>query len=100
MPFFRLLRREIYQDAALNEDEIALLVDLTQRVFNVVELELNVTGFWESISSRNKLREEIQKTLLAPASAGMPGVFANRNRMISRIMELAESKNDTILYAE
>jgi len=100
MPFFRLLRREIYQDATLDDDQIALLVDLTQRVFNVVELELNVTGFWESISSRNKLRAEIQKTLLAPASAGIPGVFANRNRMISRIMELAESKNDTILYAE
>jgi len=100
MPFFRLLRREIYQDAALNEDEIALLVDLTQRVFNVVECELKLTGFWESISARNKLRAEIQKVLLANAFKEMPGIFLNRNHIISRIMELAESKNDTILYAE
>jgi len=30
----------------------------------------------------------------------MPGIVSNRARLISRIMEMAESKNDIILYAE
>jgi type I restriction enzyme R subunit len=100
MPFFRMLRRETYGDAALDDDQIAPLVDLTQRVFNVVDRELRLTGFWESIPARNKLRAEIQMVLLASECAGIPGIVANRGHIISRIMELAESKNDTILYAE
>jgi type I restriction enzyme, R subunit len=100
MPFFRMLRRETFSDAALDEDQIAKLVDLTQQVYNVVERELRLTGFWESIPARNKLRAEIQKVFLAPECAGIPGLVANRAHIISRVMELAESKNDTILYAE
>ena len=100
MPFFRMLRREAHGEAALDENQIAQLVDLTQQVFNVVERELKLTGFWESIPARNKLRAEIQKVLLAPSCAGIPKIVEHRAHLISRIMELAESKNDTILYAE
>lgn len=100
MPFFRMLRRETFGDAALDDDQIAKLVDLTQQVYNVVERELKLMGFWESIPARNKLRAEIQKVFLAPECAGIPGLVANRAHIISRVMELAESKNDTILYAE
>jgi type I restriction enzyme R subunit len=100
MPFFRMLRRETYGEGALDEDQVAKLVDLTQQVYNVVERELKFTGFWESIPARNKLRAEIQMVFLAPESAGIPGLVTNRAHIISRAMELAESKNDTILYAE
>lgn len=100
MPFFRMLRREAYGEGALDEDQIAQLVDLTQQVFNVVERELKLTGFWESIPARNKLRADIQGVLLASGFSSLPNLVANRAHVISRIMELAESKNDTILYAE
>ncbi len=100
MPFFRMLRRETYGDGALDEDQIAKLVDLTQQVYNVVERELKLVGFWESIPAQKKLRAEIQMVFLAPESADIVGLVANRARIISRMMELAESKNDTILYAE
>lgn len=100
MPFFRMLRREVYGENELNEDQIARLVDLTQRIFNEVERELKLTGFWESIPARNKLKADIQKVLLAKDFADIPGLVANRAQIISRIMELAESKSDTILYAE
>ncbi|MDN5849192.1 MAG: type I restriction endonuclease subunit R [Nitrococcus sp.] len=107
MPFFRMFQLELsglmeqHPDYNGKPDErIAVLVDLTQQVYNLVERELTLAGFRESIPARNKLRAEIQKVLLAPERAGIPGLVENRDRIISRVMELAESKSDTILYAE
>jgi type I restriction enzyme R subunit len=119
MPFFRMFEREIFGEGAVeqaaeqlkaaeepasygmrSEDRISRLVDLTQKVFLAVERELKLTGFWESIPARNKLKAELQKTLLAPEFASLPGIVRNRAHIISRIMEIAEKNNDTILYAE
>ena len=100
MPFFRCFKREVFGDAELTEDQISSLVDLTQQVFLVVERELKLTGFWESIPARNKLKAEIQKVLLSPTCSTLPNIVENRAHIISRIMEIAENKNDTILYAE
>jgi type I restriction enzyme R subunit len=100
MPFFRSLKREIYGDKELNDDEIASLVDLTQKLFLVIERELRLTGFWESIPARNKLKAEIQKVLLSPLFTELPGIILKRNQIISRMMEIAEKNNDTILYTE
>ncbi|TWT96916.1 Type I restriction enzyme [Botrimarina colliarenosi] len=99
MPFFRCLRREVYGEEALTDDQISVLVDLTQKVFLVIERELKLTGFWESTPAKQKLRADIQQLLLSPDVMQLPNVVANRARIISRIMEIAESKNDTILYA-
>ena len=66
MPFFRMLKKEIFGDAELDEDGISSLVSLTQQVFDEVERELKLTGFWESIPARNKLKADIQKDA-APA---------------------------------
>jgi type I restriction enzyme R subunit len=71
-----------------------------QKTFLVVERELKLTGFWESIPARNKLKADLQKILLAPEFAKVPGLIKNRAHIISRIMEIAEKNNDTILYAE
>ena len=82
------------------EDRISLLVDLTQKVFLVIERELRLTGFWESIPARNKLKAEIQRTLLAPEFSSNSRITDNRMLLISRIMEIAERNNDIILYAD
>ena len=100
MPFFRCFKREIFGENEVTEDEIPLLVNLTQRVFEEVKRELNLTGFWESNSARNKLKSEIQKTLVQPSYVGLPNLMANRVKIISRVMEIAEKNNDIILYAE
>ena len=120
MPFFRCFKREVFGDVAMTdaswpdvtaearssydlsneEDRIGALVDLTQQVFLVVERELNLTGFWESIPARNKLKAEIQRVLLSPTFSKLPNIVKNRAHIISRIMEIAENKNDIILYAE
>jgi len=118
MPFFRMLNREIFGENQMvqspaahiaemkpeygmtEEDRISRLVDLTQQVYLAVERELKLAGFWESIPAQNKLRADIQATLLASRFSKLPGIRENRKRIISRIMEIALNKNDTILYAE
>lgn len=99
MPFFRILKKEVFADAAVDDDGIASLVALTQQLFVDVERELKLTGFWESIPARNKLKADIQKTLLQPEFAKLPGLVTNRARIISRVMEIAEKNHDAILYA-
>ena len=99
MPFFRAFKREIFGDAELSEDQISSTVELTQQIFNAVECELKLTGFWESIPARNKLKSDIQKILLSAEFVGLPGIVEKRDQIISRCMELAEKNNDTILYA-
>lgn len=99
MPIFRMLRKEIFGDEPLEDDAISSLVSLTQQVFADVERELKLTGFWESIPARNKLKADIQKTLLQPDFSKLPGLVKNRAHIISRVMEIAEKNNDTILYA-
>jgi type I restriction enzyme R subunit len=99
MPIFRMLKKEIFVDAEPDENGISSLVSLTQHLFEDLERELRLTGFWESIPARNKLKADIQKTLLQPDFAKLPGLVKNRARIISRLMEIAEKNNDTILYA-
>ncbi|MDN5939046.1 MAG: HsdR family type I site-specific deoxyribonuclease, partial [Salinisphaera sp.] len=107
VPFFRLFRRELETAMEQSPDydgkpdeRIAVLVDLTQRVYSTVERELKLAGFWESIPARNKLRAELQKILLAQPYAKVPNLVKHREQIISRVMELAESRHDTIVYAE
>jgi type I restriction enzyme R subunit len=117
IPFFRMFRRELFGNdergtapsaqgeaapphAMSEEEQISHLVNLTRQVSTVVERELKLTGFWESTAARNKLKADIQKTLLAPEFAGLPNIVKNRAQIISRTMEIAEKNNDIILYAE
>ena len=118
MPFFRMFRRELFDVDMLKnanalkvaeaspryglseDDKISHLVALTQSVSLVVERELKLVGFWEAIPARNKLRAEIQKILLQESFGKLPNMTKKYKTIISRVMEIAEKNNDTILYAE
>ena len=117
MPFFRMFQRELFGVDKLagesskvaeehadygidDEDQIGFLVHLTKQITLAIERELKLTGFWESAPARNKLRADIQSTLLAPEFANLPGLIKNRKHIISRVMEIAEKNNDIILYAD
>lgn len=100
MPLFQIFKRELFGEDGLDEDGIASLVRLTRQIYVIVERELRLQGFWESTLARNKLKAEIQRTLVASEFADLPGIFDKRAHIISRIMEIAEKNNDTILYAE
>jgi type I restriction enzyme R subunit len=104
MPFFRIFAREIYgrvhgEDRFSSEEEDNL-VDLTREVFEVVKRELKLTGFWDSIPARNRLKAKIQRVLLSERFNRLPNIVRKRNQIISRVMEIARSNNDIILYAE
>ena len=99
MPFFRMFKREIFGTDTLNEEQIAQMVDLTQQIFLVVERELKLTGFWESVPAKNKLKAEIQKVILQSDFLKIPNLTKNREQIITRVMELAYKNNDRILYA-
>jgi type I restriction enzyme R subunit len=99
MPFFRMFKTEIFGSTELNQEQISQMVNLTQQVFLVVERELKLASFWESIPARNKLKAEIQQILVSETFKLLPNVVANRNQIISRVMEIAEKNNDRILYA-
>ena len=100
MPIFRCLKRDVFGEKELDDNEISALVNLTQQTFLVIERELKLAGFWESIPARNKLKADIQKLLLQPSFARLPNIVKRRAQIISRVMEIAEKNNDTILYAE
>ena len=117
MPFFRMLRRELFgvdhhstdqsqlsEDQAtfsiVDEDRASLLVELTQKITLAVERELRLTGFWESLPARNRLKAEIQKVLLAGEFSSVPRLVDDRDRIISRVMEIAEKNNDILLFAD
>ncbi|MBF0407755.1 MAG: type I restriction endonuclease subunit R [Candidatus Riflebacteria bacterium] len=115
MPFFRCFKREIFAEGleideyavaetatiyGVDEEErVSILVALTKEIFLIVERELKLTGFWESIPARNKLKSEIQRTLLQKEYIKLPNVVQNRAQIISRVMEIAEKNNDLILFA-
>jgi type I restriction enzyme R subunit len=106
MPFFRMLQAELgaameqHPDyAGKPDDRIAVLVNLTQQIYLVIERELKLASFWESVPARNKLKAEVQQILLSREFSSLPNVVANRNQIISRVMEIAEKNNDRILYA-
>ena len=119
MPFFRMFRRELFDGDSVKEgggrlnvvdpsppygwsedEKISFLVDLTQKVFLVIECELRLTGFWQSIPAQNRLRAEIQRTLLAPDFVSVRFITENRRHLTSRAMEIAKRNNDVILFAK
>lgn len=100
MPFFRMFKTECFTSNDLNDDKITQVVALTQQVFMVLERELQLAGFWESIPARKKLEAELQKVLLSPEFKQIPNLFQNRKHMITKIMEVAEKNHDCILYAD
>jgi type I restriction enzyme, R subunit len=100
MPFFRMFKTEYFTSNDLNDDKITQVVALTQQVFMVLERELQLAGFWESIPARKKLEAELQKVLLSPEFKQIPNLFQNRKHMITKIMEVAEKNHDCILYAD
>jgi type I restriction enzyme, R subunit len=100
MPFFRVFKKQFFDGQTLSDDQISVLVSLTQEVFNRLATELQLKGFWDSIPAGNRLKASLQELLLSREFFDkLPNVMQKRGEIISRIMEIAESNNDTILYA-
>nr|QNO44323.1 hypothetical protein JKAPHALJ_00010 [Methanosarcinales archaeon ANME-2c ERB4]QNO46494.1 hypothetical protein PAACNKLE_00030 [Methanosarcinales archaeon ANME-2c ERB4] len=104
MPVFRILSMEVYGkrygEDSFTDDEVDTMVMLTRDVFDIIEREIKLTGFSESIPAHQRLRAEIQKVLLSNRFKDLPNTVKNYQQIISRLMEWAEANNDIIIYAE
>lgn len=97
MPFFRIFKAELFDNADLDEDQIAKNVSLTVNVVDKLQTELRLLGFWNSIPAQNRLKSELQKILLSPDFFQMPGMLAKHQQIISRIMEVARVNHSKIV---
>ena len=101
IPFYRIFQNELYGSKELDEEQISILVNLTQHITNLLENELQLSGFWlpHRLAAQNRLKGEIQKLLISPENLRLPKMKEKFPSLISRIMELAKANNDIILYA-
>lgn len=97
MPFFRIFKAELFDNADLDEDQIAKNVSLTVNVVDKLQTELRLLGFWNSIPAQNRLKSELQKILLSPDFFQMPGMLEKHQQIISRIMEVARVNHSKIV---
>jgi len=103
MPFFRIFKKELFGDKpGLSDNEISILTGLTKEIFEKVKLETGAIGFWRNIPAQAKLKGEIVEILLSEEQGltnPVPDIFRKRNEIASRVMELAKTNHDIILYA-
>jgi type I restriction enzyme, R subunit len=97
MPFFRIFKKDLFENRDLAEDEITQMVSLTQDVTNVIATEIKLKGFWNSVPAQNKLKEELKKILISKAYFQMPNMFKKHIELISRLMEHAKKNHFTIV---
>jgi type I restriction enzyme, R subunit len=97
MPFFRIFKKELFDGEELTENQVAILVDLTQHVTVLLETELQLNNFWDNIPATNKLKASLQELLLSPTFCTLPKVFNKYKEVISRVLETAQRNNDTLI---
>ncbi|MGV0997128.1 type I restriction enzyme subunit R domain-containing protein [Empedobacter falsenii] len=97
MPFFRIFKKDLFDNRDLNEDEISSIVALTQDISNTITTEIRLKGFWDSIPAQNKLKEELKKILISKAYFQLPNMFKKHTEIISRLLEHSKKNHYTII---
>jgi len=92
MPFFALLKRELYGDkdfAELKEDDFNALKDLTNDILERFKTDTATVNFWNNESMQNTLRTFIITQLIAPEiRRRVPCVFKRRKEIAQKLLEL------------
>jgi len=96
MPFFRILKRELFGELQLDENCISVLVDLTQNLTNMLTLELSMVGFWDSIPAQNKLKGELQALFLSERFITIQNMTSKYSELVSRTMETARVRTEIL----
>jgi len=97
MPLFRVIRSKLFEGRELTEEYVSRLVNLTQHIFNLLRVELNTIGFWESIPPQNRLKAELQRLLLSEDFIKLPGMTGKYSEMVTGIMEIARTHHHLII---
>ena len=98
MPFFRILKKELFADKKLSDDDISRLVSLTQHFYNHIERELKNVGFLDSTPAQNKLKKFLMAVIQSPEFFKWKELRSKKDEIVSRLMEHAISRYDTIVY--
>lgn len=97
MRIFRIIRAELFGEEALDEDQIAKLVNITQLVFQEVQTESRQAGFWEAPLKQARLRGELQRVLLGPDYVGFGPMWEKQAAIVSRIMEWSRQNRKLVI---
>jgi type I restriction enzyme, R subunit len=93
MPFFGLLKQMIFGKEIsidqLGEDDINLLVGLTQDVIEVIKNQIKLVDFWENYTKQKRLKSHIISKILVPKSKEKHLLLEKRNEIAQRLLELA-----------
>jgi len=92
MPFFGLLKREIFGKISageLKKEDIDFLIDLTKDIVGITEKEVKSIDFWDNPTKQKKLKSHIILNLLLPKLKGKKEVFKRRNEIVQKLIELA-----------
>ena len=92
MPFFGLLKREIFGKISageLKKEYIDFLIDLTKDIVGITEKEVKSIDFWDNPTKQKKLKSHIILNLLLPKLKGKKEIFKRRNEIVQKLIELA-----------
>jgi len=92
MPFFGLLKREIFGKRSVEEfkkEDIDFLIDLTKDIVGITEKEVKSIDFWDNPTKQKKMKSYIILNFLLPKLKGKKEVFRRRNEIVQKLIELA-----------
>lgn len=99
MPFFGLLKKEVFRVQNINDlrpEQLDLLVQVTKDILEIVRRELTRVDFWNNITAQKKLKTYIVSHLLTAFKQDRQ-IFTARNVIAQKILELAFHLNDRLM---
>lgn len=98
MPFFGLLKREIFRVQNiddLNKEQLDLLVQVTKDLLEITRRELCRVDFWNNINAQKRLKTFIISHILE-SFRGNKQIFTARNVIAQKILELSFHLNEKL----
>jgi type I restriction enzyme R subunit len=97
MRIYRIIKAELFGDAAPNEEQIAKLVNLTQLVLLAVQTECRQAGFWDAPAKQARLRGELKRIVLGEDYVDFGPMWDKQATIISRIMEWSRLNHKLVI---
>jgi len=88
MPFYDVLRTELFDNAEVDEERQKFLADKTKDAVEIIVRQSKMIGFWESNAMQKELRQYLLLNVLSDLR-GIPHIIEKKNRLVFRWLELA-----------
>ena len=92
MPFFGLLKQEIFGKISIEElkkEDLDFLINLTKDVAGIIEREVKSIDFWDNYTKKKILKSHIISNVLLLKSKENKHIFKKRNEITQKLIELA-----------